>query len=61
MVTVLAKLAAHAPRAIVRAARVGSRNQDPPAVGHVQANVHSNFHPPPTILATTFSHVTANL
>ena len=59
-VTVLARLAAHAPHAITRTARAGSRNYDPPAVGHVQVNVHANFHPPPTLLATTFSHVTAN-
>ena len=53
-VTVLARLAARAPHGITRTALAGSRNYDPPAVGHVQANVHSNFHPPPTILATTF-------
>ena len=52
-VTVLARLAAHAPHAITRTARAGSRNYDPPAVGHVQVNVHANFHPPPTLLATT--------
>ena len=47
-------LAAHASRAIMRAARAGSRNYDPPAVGHVQVNVHANYHHPLTLLATTF-------
>ena len=43
-VTVLAKLAAHSTHAIVRAARAGSRDQDPSAVGHIQLNVTANFH-----------------
>ena len=57
-VMVLAMLAAHASSAITRAARAGSRNYDPPAVGHVQVNVHANFHPPPTLLATTLRQET---
>ena len=52
--TVLAKLAVHTSCAIARDARTQSQNQDPPAVGHVPVNVHANFHPHPTILATTF-------
>ena len=49
-----------ASRTIARVARARSQNQDPPAVGHVPANVHANFHPHPTILATTFPPKTAN-
>ena len=41
-VTVLAKLAAHALRAI--ATRTRSQKQNPLAFGHVQLNIHANFH-----------------
>ena len=43
-VTVLAKLAAHALRAIARDAHTGSQNQDPPAVSHAQLTIHAKFH-----------------
>ena len=55
----LAKLAAHALRAIARDAHTGSQNQDPPAISHVQLNIPAIFYKAEntvTVLAKLAAH-----